>query len=56
MCIRDRPWPYDGTPEELADGLGGMGVTHIPDLVPCCKKLIYAIIDTCGRSRKEVGL
>ncbi|MEQ8165591.1 MAG: acetylornithine deacetylase [Alphaproteobacteria bacterium] len=50
------PWPYDGMPEELADGLGGMGVTHIPDLVPCCKKLIYAIIDTCSRSRKEVGL
>lgn len=50
------PWPYAGTPDDLKDGLGGMGVTYIPDLVPCCKKIIYAVIDTCTRTRKEVGL
>lgn len=50
------PWPYAGTPDDLKDGLGGMGVTYIPDLVPCCKKIIYAALDTVTRTRKDVGL
>jgi len=51
------PWIGDkDMPEEFTDGLGGMGVSHIPDLIDPIKALIYSIIDTCTRSREEVGL
>jgi acetylornithine deacetylase/succinyl-diaminopimelate desuccinylase-like protein len=51
------PWIGDkDMPEELSDGLGGMGVSHIPDLIDPIKAVIYSIIDTCTRSRQEVGL
>ncbi|MEM1110683.1 MAG: acetylornithine deacetylase [Pseudomonadota bacterium] len=49
------PWPAEGAPEEVADGLGGMGATYVPDLIPCAKKILYAIIDTCTRSREELA-
>jgi hypothetical protein len=42
--------------EEVAEGLGGMGATYIPDLLPCARKIMYAVIDTLMRSRKEMGL
>jgi acetylornithine deacetylase/succinyl-diaminopimelate desuccinylase-like protein len=37
-------------------GFGGLGVSHIPDLAKVTRAIIYAIVDTCTRSRAEVGL
>jgi hypothetical protein len=37
-------------------GFGGLGVSHMPDLARVTQAIIYAIIDTCTRSRAEVGL
>jgi acetylornithine deacetylase/succinyl-diaminopimelate desuccinylase-like protein len=37
-------------------GFGGLGVSHIPDLAKVSRAIIYAIVDTCTRSRAEVGL
>lgn len=42
-------------PPEFADGLGGMGVAHVPDMARICRKLIYSVIDTATRTRSEVG-
>ena len=42
-------------PEEFKEGLGGMGVSNPPDLAHTCRKLVYSIIDTCMRTREEVG-
>lgn len=50
------PWPATGAPLPVAEGLGGMGATYIPDLIPCAEKIIYTIIDTLTRSREELGL
>lgn len=50
------PWPAEGSPLEIAEGLGGMGATYVPDLMPCAKKIVYAIVDTLTRPRHEVGL
>ncbi|MGE0744641.1 MAG: M20 family metallopeptidase [Rhodospirillales bacterium] len=43
------------TPDELRQGLGGMGVSYPPDFAITCKKLVYSIIDTCTRTRAETG-
>ena len=43
-------------PQEWALGLGGMGVGHIPHLAKVAKIIIYAVIDSCMRTRAEVGL
>jgi acetylornithine deacetylase/succinyl-diaminopimelate desuccinylase-like protein len=43
------------TPDEYRHGLGGMGVSFPPDLVATCRKLVYSIVDTCTRTREEVG-
>jgi acetylornithine deacetylase/succinyl-diaminopimelate desuccinylase-like protein len=43
------------TPEEYLQGLGGMGVSFPPDLATTCRKLVYSIVDTCTRTRAEVG-
>ena len=43
-------------PEEYREGLGGMGVAIIPDLVQPIREMIYILIDTCTRSRDQVGL
>ena len=43
------------TPAAYREGLGGMGVSYPPDFVPICRKLVYSIIDTCTRTRAEVG-
>ena len=40
------PFPAPGTPAEW-EGLGGMGLSYIPDLAKLTKALIYSIIDTC---------
>ncbi|MDZ7378639.1 MAG: peptidase dimerization domain-containing protein [candidate division KSB1 bacterium] len=37
-------------------GFGGLGVSHIPHLAKVTRAIIYAVIDTCTRSRAEVGL
>jgi acetylornithine deacetylase/succinyl-diaminopimelate desuccinylase-like protein len=50
------PWPAEGSPEPIAEGLGGMGATYIPDLMPCAHKIMYAVIDTLTRTRSELGL
>ena len=41
-------------PDELKEGLGGMGVSNPADLAHTCRKLVYSIIDTCTRTREEV--
>ena len=43
------------TPDEYRVGLGGMGVSYPPDFAVTCRKLVYSIIDTCTRTRAEVG-
>ncbi len=43
------------TPEAMREGLGGMGVACIPDMAVTCKKLVYSVIDTCTRTREDVG-
>ena len=50
------PWPPSGSPEPIAEGLGGMGATYIPDLMPCARKITYTLIDTLTRTRAELGL
>lgn len=50
------PWPATGAPLPVAEGLGGMGATYVPDLMPCAEKILYAAIDTLTRSRHELGL
>lgn len=50
------PWPAEGSPEPIAEGLGGMGATYVPDLMPCAEKIMYAVIDTLTRPRSELGL
>ncbi|MFC5697131.1 M20 family metallopeptidase [Pseudomonas sp. GCM10022186] len=50
------PWPATGAPLPVAEGLGGMGATYIPDLMPCAEKILYALIDTLSRPRSELGL
>ncbi|MCY1499350.1 peptidase, ArgE/DapE family [compost metagenome] len=50
------PWPATGAPLPVAEGLGGMGATYIPDLMPCAEKILYALIDTLTRPRSELGL
>ena len=37
-------------------GFGGLGVSHVPDLAKVTRAILYAIVDTCTRSRAEVGL
>ncbi len=50
------PWPAAGSPLAIAEGLGGMGATFIPDLMPCARKITYALIDTLTRDRAALGL
>lgn len=50
------PWPAEGSPLPIAEGLGGMGATYVPDLMPCLEKILYACIDTLMRPRGELGL
>lgn len=47
--------PHD-CPPEFRQGLGGMGVVAIPDLVKTAHAIIYAAIDTLTRPRSELGL
>lgn len=47
--------PVATTPPEW-QGFGGLGVSHIPDLAKVARAVIYVMVDTCTRSRAEVGL
>ncbi len=44
------------TPPEFTEGLGGMGVIRVPDLEISIREAIYTVIDSCTRTRAEVGL
>ncbi len=50
------PWPAEGSPETVAEGLGGMGATYVPDLLPCARKVAYVLVDTLTRRRAELAL
>ena len=50
------PWPAPNPPLPVAEGLGGMGATYVPDLIPCAHKIMYVLIDTLTRTRRELGL
>lgn len=50
------PWPAPNPPLPVAEGLGGMGATYIPDLIPCARKIMYIVIDTLTRTRAELAL
>ena len=41
-------------PEEFSEGLGGMGVAKVSELLGPCQSVIYSIIDTCTRERAEL--
>ena len=52
-------YPYIGEkemPQEFAEGLGGMGVAFIPDLLDPIKQILFIIIDSCTRSRNDLNL
>ena len=52
-------YPFIGDkvmPEEFRDGLGGMGCAVISDLIDPIRQLIHIVIDSCTRTRAEVGL
>ncbi|GAB0152942.1 M20 family metallopeptidase [Marinobacterium sp. BA1] len=51
------PWIGDASvPDEFSDGLGGMGVSNIDDLVKPIENIIYSIIDCCTRTREETSV
>lgn len=50
------PWPPDNCPKEYTEGLGGMGVASISDFIKSAKAIMYVVIDTLTRPRKELGL
>ncbi len=51
------PWlGEEDMPAEFTEGLGGMGVTSIPKLENSIREAIYVVIDSCTRTRAEVGL
>jgi acetylornithine deacetylase/succinyl-diaminopimelate desuccinylase-like protein len=50
------PWPPRNCPDEFKQGLGGMGVAWVPDLIRSARAIIYAVIDTLTRPRNELGL
>jgi acetylornithine deacetylase/succinyl-diaminopimelate desuccinylase-like protein len=50
------PSPPRNAPPEYREGLGGMGVVCVPDLVKSARAITYAVIDTLTRPRSELGL
>ena len=48
-------YPFaSNVPEEFSEGLGGMGVAKVSDLLGPCQSVIYSIIDICTRERAEL--
>jgi acetylornithine deacetylase/succinyl-diaminopimelate desuccinylase-like protein len=50
------PWPPRNCPDEFREGLGGMGVAWVPDLVKSARAIMYAAIDTLTRPRTALDL
>jgi acetylornithine deacetylase/succinyl-diaminopimelate desuccinylase-like protein len=50
------PWPPAAIPPELAEGLGGMGVASIEDVMKGVRIVAYAVVDTLTRTRADLGL
>ncbi len=50
------PWPPAATPPHLLEGLGGMGVASIDDVMKGVRTIAYAVVDTLTRTREELGL
>jgi acetylornithine deacetylase/succinyl-diaminopimelate desuccinylase-like protein len=50
------PSPPKHCPAEFREGLGGMGVVSIADLIKTARAIIYAVVDTLTRPRDELGL
>ena len=50
------PWPPESAPAELSEGLGGMGVASVDDVMLGVRTIAYSIVDTLTRTRAELGL
>ncbi|MGA4792441.1 acetylornithine deacetylase, partial [Nocardia sp. AB354] len=50
------PWPPATAPAELNEGLGGMGVASVSDVMTAVRAVAYAVVDTLTRTREDVGL
>lgn len=50
------PWPPETTPLALKEGLGGMGVASVEDVLKGVRTMAYALVDTLTRTRGELGL
>lgn len=50
------PWPPDDAPAHMSEGLGGMGVASVPDVMKGVRTLAYSVIDTLSRSREDLNL
>lgn len=47
------PW-NEKTPAEWSAGIGGMGVSHIPDVEKVARIVVHTIIDSCTRARDDL--
>lgn len=50
------PWPPATMPDHLKEGLGGMGVASIDDVMMGVRTIAYSVVDTLTRTRQELGL
>lgn len=50
------PWPPATAPAELNEGLGGMGVASVTDVMTAARAVAYAVVDTLTRTREELDL
>jgi len=50
------PWPPAAIPSELSEGLGGMGVASMEDVMKGVRIVAYTVVDTLTRTRQELGL
>ena len=50
------PWPPASAPAELNEGLGGMGVASVTDVMMATRAIAFAVVDTLTRTREELDL
>lgn len=50
------PWPPASAPADLNEGLGGMGVASVNDVMTAARAVAYAVVDTLTRTREEIDL
>ncbi|WP_067973849.1 M20 family metallopeptidase [Mycolicibacter icosiumassiliensis] len=50
------PWPPASAPADLNEGLGGMGVASVNDVMTAVRAVAYAVVDTLTRTREEIDL